>query len=508
LLLLLALAGLTFLPALGRRDIVTSHEARVVQTARQMAAAGWPWQAATIDVPRVQLTTTPQGEALAPAPDGSMMAVNPWIVPVMNGDIRLQKPPLPYWCTAMLYRLFGYSEFTSRIIPALLGAIAVLLVWDLARMLIGSVGAWYAALVWVSSYFIVDEFRKAMADPYLAFFTLAACWAWLRASRSSGRTGMLGAFYVFLALGTLAKGPIIFLFVPVILAIYHLTYRRRLPTSIGGHIAGIILLLAIALPWPIAVIRSVPNAIELWRFESLGALSDKTENARPWWFYLPNLLLITLPWTPLWIMGLLKPFYFKRRRRRWLAPLAMGIVVVIFSLSFAKKNAYLLPLMPIIAIIVADGLRWLSIIPHRRPIKTPILRTTWLAVAFSIAIQALVSIVLTNKDNARSPRPAAAFAIRLLEASPQRSILYSHLPDEVTAYLPLGLHESSSAAEYLFIADDRKGEADATAHAIATTPAGAVSAVEPVAIPDTAVKRWKVYLLKVLPIERAAPGAG
>jgi 4-amino-4-deoxy-L-arabinose transferase-like glycosyltransferase len=504
LLLLLALSALTFLPMLGRRDIVTSHEARVVQTARQMAEVGWPWNATTIEVPRVVLMKTTEGEALVPAPDGSTLTVNPWLIPVMNGDIRLQKPPLPYWCTAVLYRLIGYSEFASRIVPAMLGALAVLLVWGLARMLIGGVGAWYAGLVWVSTFFVVDEYRKAMADPYLAFLTLACCWAWIRAARSSNRTGMLGAFYVFLALGTLAKGPIIFLFVPVILTTYHLTYRSRVPRNIGGHIAGAILLLVIALPWPIAVIRSIPNAIELWRFESVGALSDKTENARPWWFYLPNVFLIILPWTPLWLLGLARSIKFSAPRR-WFAPFATVVIVFIFSLSFAKKNAYLLPLMPIIVISVADGLRWLSIIPRRRPVRTPILRTTWLAVSFSIVIQAMISVILANKDNARSPRDAAAFAAKLLENAPRRSMLFSRLPDEVTAYLPLNAREKTDADEYLFVGDDRKGEADTIARSISTTPAGTVSAVEPVAIPDTSVKRWKLYLLKISPVERPAP---
>jgi 4-amino-4-deoxy-L-arabinose transferase-like glycosyltransferase len=177
--ILIALAMLTFLPFLGRRDIVTSHEARVVQTSRQMAESGWFWDAKPIDVPRSELQQTPEGERLLPRADGATMSVNPWVVPIMNGQVRLQKPPLPYWCTAVLYRMFGESEFSSRVTPALLGAIAVLLVWDVARMLLGNVAAWYAGLVWISSYFIVDEFRKSMADPYLAFFVLMAVWAWL-----------------------------------------------------------------------------------------------------------------------------------------------------------------------------------------------------------------------------------------------------------------------------------------------------------------------------------------
>src|SRR5689334_620823 len=211
--LLLVMSLLTFLPFIGLRDIVTSHEARVAQVARQMAESGWPWNARLVEVPQVEVRVGPEGERLSAKSDGSTQFVNPWLVPVINGQIRLQKPPLPYWCSAVLFRTFGFGEGVSRFIPALLGALSVLIIWDLARLLIGRVGAWYAALVWMSSYFIVDEFRKTMADPYLAFFTLAAVWSWIRSQRSGA--GWFVPFYMAMALGVLAKGPIIFAFAPI-----------------------------------------------------------------------------------------------------------------------------------------------------------------------------------------------------------------------------------------------------------------------------------------------------
>ena len=98
-LLLAALA--IFLPMLGRKDIVTSHEARVAQTARQMAASGWPWRATEVSVPVVGLIDEPSNKRLGPLPGRGQQHVNPWLVPVLNGQIRLQKPPLPYWCSAI-----------------------------------------------------------------------------------------------------------------------------------------------------------------------------------------------------------------------------------------------------------------------------------------------------------------------------------------------------------------------------------------------------------------------
>src|SRR5215213_1239931 len=111
---LLVLSALAFLPFLGRRDIVTSHEARVVQVARQMAATGWPWNAKLVEVPAVEVVKVHGRTETRAREDGSRWHVNPWLIPVINGQVRLQKPPLPYWTVAVLFRLFGTVDQISE----------------------------------------------------------------------------------------------------------------------------------------------------------------------------------------------------------------------------------------------------------------------------------------------------------------------------------------------------------------------------------------------------------
>ena len=178
-LLIFALAAAVFLALLGRKDIVTSHEARVAQTARVMAVSGWPWNARPVSVPVMHLTEINGIKALRPDTTAGQTRVNPWLVPVINNQLRLQKPPLPYWCAALVYRFAGIGEWQARLVPAMLGALAALLMWDLGRLWLGSRAGWIAAGVWLSTHFIVDEYRKAMADPFVAFCTLACVWAWV-----------------------------------------------------------------------------------------------------------------------------------------------------------------------------------------------------------------------------------------------------------------------------------------------------------------------------------------
>lgn len=338
-------------------------------TAENMARSGWPWAHASIDVPVAVLQKDASGSRLIPHPGGETRSVNPWLVPVFQGEIRLQKPPLPYWCTALSFKLFGFGPAAARIVPALLGLLSLGLMYQLCLRTTGPRIALIAVAAWTSSYFVVDEFRKSMADPYLAFFTLAAVVVWIEASsREKPRAMWMPLFYLLLAGGALAKGPVILLHVCIALAAFTWCHRRRPRASWVAHIVGFALFAAIVLPWPIYVARHVPGALELWRFESIGEFADNQRNAKPLWFYLPNLLLITLPWVACFIRGVKIAARGKWLRNPAAFPLLWSILaIVVFSLAHMKKNAYLLPLMPALVMLMSVGIHRMLILLRRRP---------------------------------------------------------------------------------------------------------------------------------------------
>ncbi|HET6248789.1 MAG TPA: glycosyltransferase family 39 protein [Tepidisphaeraceae bacterium] len=450
---LLALSAAAFTFYLNGPDIVTSHEARVALPAREMADAGWPWKATAALVPPV--TLRPGIVRLAPDWNAPPIPVNPWLVPVMSGQVRLQKPPLPYWCAAICFRLFGgFSEITVRLVPALLGALAVLLIYDLGRVLYGRRIGWLAGLVWVSTYTLPDEYRKAMADPYLAFFTLACVWSWIRAVKADKSAGFLLAFYVSFAMALLAKGPPAFVDILLPLVVFHLCVRGRVRGPIRAHLAGVALMLAIALPWPIYVLRNVPHALELWRYESVGELTDNTENARPGWFYLPQLFYLALPWTAVWGLGIARQLFRGRElfdawmRRRLLAkdqaagrgfpiaaatgPLApiepanlrpliaraqarhffpiiwYGVMVVFFSFVHLKKNQYLLPMLPAQTLLIAQGFAVMFAGLHHRKFTGPPAWLATLQTVIGIAFAAAVIVLVAESSHANAASVALA----------------------------------------------------------------------------------------------------
>lgn len=433
--LLMGLALIAFLAGLGNRGITGAHEARVVFTAQTMLASGPPWQAeAVLAQHAAEPAASPEElgvrDAVAPSSSDSaadstgQSRVNPWVVPVYKQQVRLQKPPLPYWAAAGAMALLGQSELAARLIPGLMGAAAALLVAFLAGELLGRRAAVPAALAWVSIHFVAEEFRQATTDPFLAFFCLAALSAWVRSTRADGptlaadrprsaRVCCLLLAYGLLALACLSKGPValVQVFLPAALLIY--THRRRPRLGVGWHIVGVALLLAICLPWPLAVLRTAPEAARLWVVESVGKFSPAVHHPRPWWYYLPIALQVALPWTPLALLAgafliRLRAWDCPVRRQRLFPLLWFALIVAFFSLAQMKKAAYLLPAMPAAAMLIAQGFHVLRLLARQRFHYAWRIQQAYAAVGIGAA--AVLAVLHTIDASTPTGQPGATLA--------------------------------------------------------------------------------------------------
>ncbi|HRU40290.1 MAG TPA: TIGR03663 family protein, partial [Candidatus Goldiibacteriota bacterium] len=85
--------------------------------------------------------------------------------PMMHG-------PFHYHANALIYFLFGTSDYTSRVAPAIFGVIGVVLVWFL-RPFVGRLGAVFIALIIAVSPTFVYQSRFIREDIFMAVDTLA-----------------------------------------------------------------------------------------------------------------------------------------------------------------------------------------------------------------------------------------------------------------------------------------------------------------------------------------------
>ncbi len=66
------------------------------------------------------------------------------VVPTLQGEPYLDKPPLLYWAVMLSYRLFGIHDWSARLVPALAVHATILLVYLLGRRTLGERPAWWA----------------------------------------------------------------------------------------------------------------------------------------------------------------------------------------------------------------------------------------------------------------------------------------------------------------------------------------------------------------------------
>ena len=335
------------------------------------ARPGWPvLLAAVTALAAVQLWLRP----LLPVDETRYLSVawemwqrGDFLVPWLNGEPYSHKPPLLFWLVHALWWLFGVSELVARLLAPLFSLAALVLTAGLAarlwpeRPLVSAMAPWllFGGLFWNNFYTLVQ---------FDLLLVVAALLAWhgvLEALRRPLRGWLLAGCAI--GMGVLAKGPVILLPVlpALLLAPWWVDHRR--PASWTrwylGCLAAVVLGAAIALLWALPAGTAGGEAYRQAIFwgQSAGRLVDSFAHRSPWWSYLLWLPLMCLPW-------LLWPALWRAARRSGVrdggARFCVAVIVpalLVFTLISGKQGKYLLPLMPLLALLLA---RWLADVPR------------------------------------------------------------------------------------------------------------------------------------------------
>jgi 4-amino-4-deoxy-L-arabinose transferase-like glycosyltransferase len=285
-----------------------------------------------------------------------MLARHDWVTPTLGGIPWLEKPPLYYWQAMIAFRLFGVSDWAARL-PSVFDAFLMVLAvyWFLRRFRTGS--ELDGALVLATSAGIVGFARAASTDmPLTATFTIAmlAWYAWFE----SGERKYLAGFYGFIALATLAKGPIGPLLAAAVILIFAALQRSAKIALNTLWIPGLLVGCAIALPWyGLVQLRNPQFFHEFIVQHNLARFgSNLYHHPEPFWYYIPVTLL---GWVPRSIIAIAVLLVALRQLRNPVADalrsfllIWIAVVVIFFSVSQSKLPGYVLPVIPAGAILV------------------------------------------------------------------------------------------------------------------------------------------------------------
>jgi 4-amino-4-deoxy-L-arabinose transferase-like glycosyltransferase len=313
-----------------------------------------------------------------------MLQNGSWVVPTLQGEPYLDKPPLLYWLVAISYRVFGITPEAARLVPALCVHLTILAVYLVGRRSIGERAALWAALLLSVAPGFVSVARLLLLDGLLVLCVTVSVLCGFEAVRTGTlKRGWWLAAAVASGLGFLTKGPIseVLLFVPLWAYAFlasggrqppvdteresHQEANRRLtpPARLRWYWYAIFfgVVFAVNLPWYVAIYLHQPQFLKYFFWEhNVMRFLQPFDHLQPVWYYVPILLAGLLPGTIL-----LAAYFWKLLRGSsdthsrpspaggfWL--LAGAWCVFFFSCSGSKLPTYILPAYPFLCLAVGE----------------------------------------------------------------------------------------------------------------------------------------------------------
>ena len=226
-----------------------------------------------------------------------MLSKGEWVVPLLDGEPYLDKPPLLYWLIMISYKIFGISPASARLVPALCLHGLVIGFWAAFRKPLGTRAAILGAILLTLAPGFSIMGRLLTIDAVLAACiggAVICAWQSLWENPKSPRMGWWLASAFFTGLAILAKGPIglILVIPPVVL------YRFLRAESIPWYalIVHATLALAMGIPWYALMIGRVPDFVRHFFWEhNILRFVQPFDHQRGVWFYMPVLALGLLP---------------------------------------------------------------------------------------------------------------------------------------------------------------------------------------------------------------------
>ncbi len=354
----------------------------------------------------------------------AMAETGDWLTPRVNGLPRYDKPPLVYWLMGLGYLVPGQSLWNplgswAASLPSALSSVVVMLAmaatllrWPQPPPAAGAghgngpkgspspaLTAFSAALAFALSPLVLIWSRVAVSDSlFTGTLALSLLLFWRRYAEPQTQSWWPG--WLLLGLAVLTKGPVALLLVALTLALFAwwqaeilLLIQRLRP------LPGLLITAAVALPWYGAelLVEGEPFWRSFFGYHNLQRFTSVVNHhLQPWWFFVPMLVVASLPFTPLLLLGLAQALARGRRQpaSASLGPFAACWLLVVFgffTLAATKLPSYWLPATPAAGVLIAlaaqDLIAWCN--PANPGASLWRGRLVWLATLALTAVLAL-----------------------------------------------------------------------------------------------------------------------
>jgi 4-amino-4-deoxy-L-arabinose transferase-like glycosyltransferase len=284
-----------------------------------------------------------------------MLAHGNWLLPTMNGEVYLAKPPLLYWLMAASCTLFhSQAEWAMRLPSTLMAFLLLALTLKQGARYLGQGPALFAATMLATSEAYIEFARSAQIEMLQALTCTVAVFCFLDFLQSGKRLRLYLA-YAALGAAILSKGPVVLIFFIPPAILFGVVSKERAVLRGLTSIPGWAIALLIALPWFIYILVAHKPLIDHVINEDIADKVAGVSKHSPLYTY------------PLFLLGAFAPWFLtlcSRPRQQW-QKMVSGyeqryflifalLPLLLMSLVAEKHGKYLLPLFPSLALVLGS----------------------------------------------------------------------------------------------------------------------------------------------------------
>ncbi|WP_340240980.1 ArnT family glycosyltransferase [Sulfitobacter pontiacus] len=365
-----------------------------------------------------------------------MIETGDWITPQFDYDVPFWgKPPLHTWFSALGMQIFGVGGFGARIFILLSGLSVLGLTGVFMKRYVGAEQALVAFVALLSSVLFFGASAFVMTDMVMTLgITLSMVAFFTQVTDQTGQRIWGHLFFVGLAVGLLAKGPVALVLTLMPIGLWILLGRRWSLVWALPWRTGMALLLALTLPWYIAAELKTPGFLRYFligehfeRFTVSGWQGDLygSGHARAkgliWLYWIAAFL----PWTLFagWLVWRVKKIakVVREDTRGWHSYLLLWALapMLLFTPAANILAAYTLPGMPAAVLLLVS--LWSSVQgPPGRAART----VFGVSIGVVTALFATITLLSKVAPEALNLKSQQALVTQALEIDPQMRVSY------------------------------------------------------------------------------------
>lgn len=295
----------------------------------------------------------------------AMFVSGDWVSPRRMGVIWVDYPPMIYWIGTVSSHIFGeMSAFSLRFPNAIAALVTILLTAGVASSWFGRVAGLWAGVCLLTFLSFVYEGNSYRPDVMFTLTIAVGMFSYATGAMANGNALHRMLAFFFFGLAMLSKGPLGLLLPGLVLVVW-LGLQHRWWRIIELAPLSIVAVLVYG-AWFFTNAQAMGMEDMFGEFYAQNferfLTSENRGHGQPWYYYLRNFWVDFSPWS--WLFP--PAIWWLYRTDKWrdpkiqLALLWFTIFIAFLSLAATKRQLYLLPAFPAVAMLLGVWLAEVS----------------------------------------------------------------------------------------------------------------------------------------------------